>query len=80
MMQSDHPGLRAARLPAVKQCAVPRAVKQSTLPRGRGQGGDGAETGDTVKVRLRRKIFRVGGFFFLGWGGGVGGVEDCWRI
>lgn len=51
MMQSDHPGLRAARLPAVQQRAVPTAVKQSSLPRGLGQGGDGAQAGDTVKSR-----------------------------
>lgn len=43
MMESDHPGLRAARLPAVRQHAVLRAVKQASLPRGRRQGGDGAE-------------------------------------
>ena len=60
MMQSDHPRLRAVRLPAVKQCAVPRAVKQSSLPRGHWQGGDEAETGDTVKVRLTRKTVSEG--------------------
>lgn len=59
MMQSDQPRLRAARPPAVQQCAAPRAVKQSAVPQGRRQGGDGAETGATVKVKLRRKIFRV---------------------
>ncbi len=69
MMQSDHPRLRAVRLPAVKECAVPRAVKQSSLPQGRRQGGDGAEAGDTVKVRLRKKIFRV---FFSGGEGLLG--------
>lgn len=41
------------RLPAVKQCAVPRAVKQSSLPQGHRQGGDGAQAGDTVKGFLR---------------------------
>lgn len=70
MMQSDHPRLRAVRLPAVKQCAVPRAVKQSSLPQGCRQGGDGAEAGDTVKVRLRGKVFRVGFF----WGGRLLGI------
>lgn len=43
-MQSDHPRLGAARLPAVQQRAVPTAVKQSSLPRGLGQGGDGAKS------------------------------------
>lgn len=60
MMQSDHQGLRAVRLTAIKQCAVPRAVKQSSVPQGHRQGSDGAETGDTVEVSLkRRKIVRV---------------------
>lgn len=51
MMQSDHPRLRAVRLTAVKQCAVPWAVKQSSFPQGHRQGGDGAKTGDTEDIQ-----------------------------
>lgn len=56
------------RLPAVQQCAVPRAVKQSAVPQGHRQGGDGAETGAALKVQLRRKKFRsfFGGRLFQG--------------
>lgn len=63
MMQSDYLRLSAARLPAVQEYAVPRAVKQSAVPQGHRQGGDGAETGVSLKVQLRRKKFRV---FFWG--------------
>lgn len=39
------------RLTAVKQCAVPWAVKQSSFPQGHRQGGDGAKTGDTEDIQ-----------------------------
>lgn len=59
-MQSDNCALKAVSLLAVKQPAVPKAMKPSSLPWGHAQGGDGEQTGDTVGVRLARKIFRVG--------------------
>lgn len=58
-MQSDYLRLREVRLPAVQECALPRAVKQSAVPQVHRQGGDGAETGASLKVQLRRKKFRV---------------------
>lgn len=63
MMQPD---LRAAWLPAVLFCAAPGAAMQSAAPRGHRQGGDGAETGATVKEQQWREVFTVSwGFFFI---------------
>lgn len=76
MMQSDYLRLRAVRLPAVQQCAVPRAVKQSAVPQGHRQGGDGAETGAALKVQLRRKKFRS----FLGGEIISGCVAHTWPV
>lgn len=56
------PDLRAAWLPAVLLCAAPGAAMQSAAPRGHRRGGDGAETGATVKEQQWREIFTVSCF------------------
>lgn len=65
MMQSEEPGLGA-----VQQCAEPSAVKQSAVPKGHRQVGDGAESGATVKVQLQSNIFRMLFFFVVCFFGG----------
>lgn len=66
-MPSDE--LRAERHPAVRQWAVPKAAKESTVPVGCRQGGDGAETGASVRAQLKGEIFRVGILGGCGWRG-----------
>lgn len=39
---------------------MPKAAKDSTVPAGCRQGGDGAETGATVRAQLKGEIIEVG--------------------